>query len=87
MKIRIVYKPKCCDRPWLLVRENGKYSQHAHMKTKSDAINVRTLIDSGKYPYKKEFKIAMQRLLTEEEFKKLKKKQRYFNPQKIKGGT
>ena len=44
-----------------------------------DAENVRRLIDSNKYPYNKKYKIAMQRLLTEEEFKKLRKKQRYYN--------
>ena len=40
------------------------------------------LIDAGKYPYCKDYKMAMQRLLTEEEFKRLRKKDRYFNSQK-----
>ena len=52
------------------------------MRTKKDAEKVRNLIDLEKYPYCKDFKVAMQRLLTEEEFKGLKKKPRYFNPQK-----
>lgn len=82
MKISIKYKPKCEERPWLVVRVGGSYEQHAHLKTKTDALKVRNLIDVGKYPYCKDYKIAMQRLLTEEEFKKLDKKQRYFNCKK-----
>ena len=79
MKLSIKFKPRCDERPWLLVREGGEYSQHAHLKSKRDAIKVRHLIDINKYPYNKDFKIAMKRLLTEEEFKDLDKKQRYFN--------
>lgn len=83
MKLSIKYKPKCFDRPWLIKREGGEYSQHAHLKSKKDAEKVRRLIDIGKYPYNKDFKIAMQRLLTEEEFKKLDKKSRYVNYSKF----
>lgn len=81
MKISIKHKPRH-ERPWLLVRVGGTYSQHAHCFTEKDAKKIRNLIDIGKYPYSKEYKIAMQRLLTEEEFKNLRKKQRYYNPQK-----
>lgn len=83
MKLSIKYKPKCFDRPWLIKREGGAYKQHAHLKTRKDAEKVRRLIDIGKYPYCKDFKIAMQRLLTEEEFKKLDKKTRYVNYSKF----
>ena len=79
MKLSIKFKPRCEQRPWLLVRVGGDYEQHAHLKSKSDCIKVRHLIDISKYPYNKDFKIAMQRLLTEEEFKSLDKKQRYYN--------
>lgn len=79
MKLSIKFKPRCDERPWLLVRVGGEYSQHAHLKSKSDCIKVRHLIDINKYPYNKDFKIAMQRLLTEEEFKNLEKHQRYYN--------
>lgn len=82
MHLSILYKPKCKDRPWLIKRVGGRYDQHAHMCTKKDAEKVRNLIDVGKYPYNKNFKTAMQRLLTEDEMKKLKKKSRYFNSQK-----
>nr|DAL69736.1 MAG TPA: hypothetical protein [Caudoviricetes sp.] len=82
MQLTILYKPGCGDRPWLIKREGGNYEQHAHMHTKKDAETVRRIVDAGKYPYCKEYKIAAQRLLTEEEFKRLQKKQRYFNSQK-----
>lgn len=70
------------ERPWLLKREHGEYEQHAHFYTRKDAEKVRRLIDCDRYPYCKEYRIAMQRILTEEEFKKLNKKQRYFNVNK-----
>lgn len=70
------------ERPWLVKREEGTYEQHAHCYTEKDARKIRQLIDINRYPYSKEYKVAMQRLLTEEEFKKLDKKQRYYNVQK-----
>lgn len=82
MKLRIRYYPKLPKRKRMLIREGGAYEQHAHFLCKKDAENVRRLIDCGKYPYNKKYKIAMQRLLTEEGFKKLKKKQRYCNVNK-----
>lgn len=82
MKLTIKYYPKLPKRKWLLKREGGAYEQHAHFLCKKDAENVRRLIDGNKYPYNKKYKIAMQKILTEEEFKKLKRKQRYFNVNK-----
>ena len=74
------------ERPWLLRREEGEYEQHSHFFTKKDAEKCRRLIDNSIYPYSKDYKKAMQRILTEEEFKKLRKKPRYYNPNKgIKG--
>ncbi len=81
MKLSIKYTEHL-ERPWLLKREGGAYEQHAHFYTKKEAELCRHLIDIKKYPTNKKYKIAMQRLLSEEEFKKLNKKQRYFNPQK-----
>lgn len=52
------------------------------MASKRDAKQVRYLIDAWKYPKNKHYKTAMQRLLTEEEFKSLNKKQRYYNVNK-----
>lgn len=79
MKIIIKYKPCCEERPWLVVRENGEYNQHAHLRTKQEALKVRNIIDRWIYPYNKNYKIAVKRLLTEEEFKSLDKKDRYIN--------
>lgn len=81
MNLSIIHTPKL-ERPYLLKREYGKYSQHAHFYNKKMVEKCRRLIDYNIYPYSKEFKIAMQRILTEEEFKKLNKKQRYFNVNK-----
>lgn len=81
MKLSIKYTENL-ERPWLLKRENGAYEQHAHFFTKKEAELCRHIIDIGKYPHCKKYKVAIQRLLTEEEFKQLKKKQRYFNSQK-----
>lgn len=81
MNLSIKYLPNL-DRPFLIRRDGGTYEQHAHMRSKKDALTVRRLIDGNKYPYCEDYKIAMKRLLTEEEFKRLRKKDRYFNPQK-----
>lgn len=83
MKLIIKFKPCCDERPWLIVREDGEYEQHAHLRTKQEALKVRNLIDRWVYPYNKNYKIAIQRLLTEEEFKSLDKKDRYFNRRKF----
>lgn len=81
MKLTIKHLPRL-ERPWLLKREHGNYCQHAHFYTQKEAELCRTLIDIQKYPRDRKYRIAIQRLLTEEEFKKLNKKQRYFNSQK-----
>lgn len=83
MNLIIKFKPRCDERPWLIVREDGEYSQHAHLRTKKEALKVRNLIDRWVYPYNKNYKTAIQRLLTEEEFKSLDKKDRYFNRRKF----
>lgn len=50
MKIIIIkYKPCCEEKPWLVVRENGEYKQHAHLRTKQEALKVRNLIDRWVY--------------------------------------
>ena len=77
MKLSIIYYSKM-KRPWLVKREHGEYCQHAHFFTLKEAKKCRALIDANKYPREEKYKIAMQRLLTEEEFKKLNKKPRYY---------
>lgn len=78
MKLDIKYKPTCKERPWLIVRVGGEYEQHAHMHTRKEAKLVRNIIDRWVYPYNKNLKIAVRRLLTEEEFKSLDKKTKIF---------
>lgn len=66
-------------RPWLLKREHGKYEQHAHFYTKKEATECRILIDKQIYPREDKYLIAMKRILTEEEYRKLNKRPRYCN--------
>lgn len=78
MKLSIIYYPHM-KRPYLLKREHGEYSQHAHFYTRDEAVKCRNLIDSGTFPRNAKYKIAMQRILTEEEYKSLNKRPRYVN--------
>lgn len=68
--------------PWLLKREDGEYGQHCHFKTKKDAEATKRRIEANRYPLNKTQKNAMLRILSEEEFKQLNKRDRYFNPNK-----
>lgn len=67
------------ERPFLLKRSDGEYEQHCHFKTKKEAERIKNLIEVKRYPKNDNDKYAMQRLLDEEEFKKLKKKDKYHN--------
>lgn len=77
MKLYIVYLPNL-HRPWLLRREHGEYCQHAHFFTKKEALCCRRLIDANKFPREEKYRIAMQRLLTKDEYKGLNKKPRFY---------
>ena len=77
MKLSIIYLPNL-HRPWLLKREHGAYEQHAHFFTKKEALCCRKLIDACKYPREEKYRIAMQRLLTDKEYKGLNKKPRFY---------
>ena len=81
MKLSIIHLPKM-KRCWLLKRKNGEYAQHAHFYTLEEAELCRKLIDKNQYPRQKKYIYPMQRILTEAEFKQLRKKDRYYNPQK-----
>lgn len=72
MKLSIRYYPQM-KRAYLLKREHGLYKQHAHFYCYKDADKCRKLIDANLYPKNKKFLFAMKRILTDEEFKKLKK--------------
>ena len=70
-------------RPWLLKREGGEYRQHAHLKTKEDAERVRDLILQGRKAPCRDYRIAMQRILTVEEYDQLDVKPRFHRPQRV----
>ena len=67
-------------RPWLIYREGGRYDQHAHCETKEDAQRIKKLIACRRYPQKPRHRIAVERLLTEEEIRQLNRKPRYHRP-------
>ena len=67
-------------RPWLIYRLGGKYEQHAHCRTKQDALHIRKLIDCKRYPEEEEHRVAVKRLLTSEELQMLKRKPRFYRP-------
>lgn len=69
-------------RCWLLKREHGEYEQHAHFYTRKEAEYCRALIDCNKYPRNRKYQVAVQRLLTREEYSNLNKKDYYYNVQK-----
>ncbi len=67
------------DRPWLIKRVDGNYNQHSHLKSKKDAIKVKEMIEINKFPIKKDQQLAVQRLLTDDELRRLNRKQKYIN--------
>ena len=67
------------DRPWLLKRLDGTEEQHAHFFTLKEAERVKHLIEINKYPKCKDDRVAMKRLLTDDEYKNLNCKDRYYN--------
>lgn len=81
MKLSIKYFPQM-ERAYLLKREHGLYEQHAHFYCYKDADRCRKLIDANLYPKNKKYFIAMKRILTDEEFKRLNRKPRYRNVSK-----
>ena len=78
MKLSIMFF-KGQERPYLLKRINGEHCQHAHFFKKEDAERCRRIIDKKEYPKNEKYKIAVKRILTEKEFKKLNKKTNYIN--------
>lgn len=67
------------DRPWLIKRLDGDYSQHSHLRSKKDAIKVKEMIEINKFPINKDQQLAVKRLLTDDELRRLNRKQKYIN--------
>lgn len=81
--IVLLAQPK--NRPYLVRRVNGTYEQHSHMQSKQDCEEIIKLMKANKLPnfkdkeLNKEYKVAIERLLTTKEFKRLQKKENYRN--------
>ena len=71
MKLSIKFYPQM-KRAYLLKREHGLYKQHAHFYTYKEAKQCRKLIDDKVYPRNDKYKIAMKRILTDKEFRRLR---------------
>jgi len=74
---------KRTSRDYIVIRKNGEYSQHAHISTINGCNRLIYLIDNNLLPTSKYLQDSCRRLLTEDEYTKLKqKKQRYYNVNK-----
>jgi hypothetical protein len=63
-----------------VIRVDGEYAQHAHIKALITCNTLITLLHNNKLPASKYLQGSARRLLTEEEYKMLKpKKQQYYN--------
>lgn len=65
---------------YIIIRVDGEYSQHAHLKTLEACKTVIHFINRNKLPKNKYFQTSCKRLLTEEEYERLRPlKQMYYN--------
>ena len=78
MELTIIHTPNL-KRPWLLKREEAHYNCHAHFCEREDAEMVIKLIKANKYPIEAEYREAMQRILSPQEYRRLRKKTPYRN--------
>lgn len=68
------------DHGWVIIRAGGNYEQHAHVKTMGGCQQVMRLIDMGLEPKSQWLQQSVRRLLTEDEYRGLKKcKAQYVN--------
>jgi hypothetical protein len=68
---------------YIVSRVDGEYSQHAHVSTMNGCRLLIKFIHENKLPTSKYLQDSCRRLLTEEEYAKLRpKKQRYHNVNK-----
>ena len=71
------------SRGYILIRENGDYEQHAHLKDEATCHTLIKLIKNNKLPTSSYLRGSCIRLLDEEEYAMLKeKKQKYYNVNK-----
>ena len=65
---------------WVIIRVNGHYEQHAHIKSMAGCQQLLRLIEMGLEPKSDWLQQSARRLLTDEEYQRLKRtKDRYVN--------
>lgn len=67
------------NKPYLLKRVNGTYDQHCHFEEEKDALDCIRIIQNGLRPKDKNQANQIKRLLTDKEFLRLNKKEKYYN--------
>lgn len=67
------------EKIYLLKRVNGTYDQHCHFDNKKDALDCIRIIQNGLRPKNKKQAKQIKRLLTDKEFLRLNKKDKYYN--------
>lgn len=63
---------------YIVRRANGEYSQHAHINTHKGCKLLLDCIHKNKLPKSQYLKGSAKRLLTEEEYKRLRKSKDYY---------
>ena len=65
---------------FVIIRVNGEYAQHSHVKTMAGCQQIMRLVELGLEPKQPWMQTAVRRLLTEDEYAKLKRcKEKYVN--------
>ena len=65
---------------FVIIRVNGEYEQHSHVKTMGGIHQILRLIELGLEPRQPWMQEAVRRILTAEEYAKLKRcKEKYVN--------
>ena len=65
---------------WVIIRVNGHYEQHAHIKSMAGCQQLLRLIEMGLEPKSDWLQQSARRLLTDDEYQMLKRtKDRYVN--------
>jgi hypothetical protein len=66
------------SRGYVIVRVDGTYEQHAHIKTMDVCRLLIRLIEANKLPTSRYLQGSCRRLLLEEEYSQLKRKKQYY---------
>lgn len=67
---------------YIVRRVDGEYSQHAHLSSMKGCKLLIRLIHTNTLPSSRYLQESCRRLLSEDEYKRLRKKQRYYNVNK-----